>query len=234
MLFPPHCTNCQQECVASPGSPLLCAKCSIELASSGRPACLRCAMPCSEYDLASGNCGDCRGRKLLFDQARALGLYQGPIRDAVLKIKHYQHEPLAVALGIRLAELLVKQPFDEPPDIVTSVSMHWWLRLWRGANAAENVAWSVARTLRLPAATGLLVCRRWLRKQGTLLPTERRRNVRNAWRASRLCNIQGKRVLLVDDVMTTGATSHECARALRQAGAAAVYVAVVARGTGHF
>lgn len=191
-------------------------------------------MGCSEPDLATGNCGDCRGRKLHFDAARALGPYQGAIRSAVLKMKHFQHEPLTVALGQRLAELVRERPFDQEPELVVPVSMHWLARLWRGTNAAESVAGSLAAAHQLPLATDLLVCRRLLRKQSTLLPVERRRNVRNAWRVSRAYDIRAARVLLVDDVMTTGATAQEASRALRQAGAAAVYVAVVARGTGQF
>ena len=93
------------------------------------------------------------------------------------------------------------------------------------------MALSLAGQLGLPIATDLLVCRRWLRKQSTLKTDERRRNVRHAFRVSWRFNIRGARILLVDDVLTTGATAHEAARALRQAGAAAVYVAAVARST---
>lgn len=149
-------------------------------------------------------------------------------------MKHFQHEPLTAALGQRLAELVRERPFDREPELVVSVSMHWLSRLWRGTNAAENIARSLAGALQLPFANDLLVCRRLLRKQSTLLPIERRRNVRNAWRVSRAYDVRTARVLLVDDVMTTGATAQEASRALRQAGAAAVYVAVVARGTGRF
>jgi ComF family protein len=184
--------------------------------------------------LALGNCGECRSRKYAFDESRALGIYQGPIRGAVLKIKHYQHEPLAIALGQRLAEVVRERPFPEAPELVVPVSMHWLTRLWQGANAAESLAVGAGRALRLPAAADLLVCRRWLKKQSSLLPSERRANVRNAWRVSRAYDIRGARILLVDDVMTTGATAHEAARALRKAGAAAVYVMVVARGTNRF
>jgi predicted amidophosphoribosyltransferase len=91
------------------------------------------------------------------------------------------------------------------------------------------IAVSLARELKLPIATDLLVCRRWLRKQSTLNTDERRRNVRNAFRASWRFNIRNANVLLVDDVLTTGATAHEAARALRRAGSAAVAVAAVAR-----
>ena len=166
-----------------------------------------------------------------YDQARTLGPYDGALRQAVLKIKHAHYEPLAAGLGQQLAGRLTERPFTEPPELIVPVPMFWLQRLWRGTNAAETVALSLAGQLGLPIATDLLVCRRWLRKQSTLKTDERRRNVRHAFRVSWRFNIRGARILLVDDVLTTGATAHEAARALRQAGAAAVYVAAVARST---
>jgi ComF family protein len=184
--------------------------------------------------LATGRCFDCRGRKLLFDAARSLGPYRGPLRDAVLKIKHYYHEPLAAALGMHLAMLVRERPFDQSPELVAPVPMHWLQRLWRRTNAAETLAQSLARSLRVPLAADLLVCRRMLRRQSSLRAAERRKNVRNAFRKSLAYNIREARILVVDDVMTTGATAHEVSRALRSAGASAVYVVALARGTGDF
>jgi predicted amidophosphoribosyltransferase len=79
-----------------------------------------------------------------------------------------------------------------------------------------------------------LVCTRFLRRQSSLTPPERRRNVRGAFRASRRASLAGQRILLVDDVMTTGATAHEGSRALLEAGAASVYIATVARSSPDF
>src|SRR5207302_2121636 len=107
-------------------------------------------------------------------------------------------------------------------------------RLWRGTNPAQSVAQAVARRLQVPCAPGLLVCRRFLRRQSTLTAVERLRNVRGAFRASWQWNVKGKTVLLVDDVMTTGATANEATRALLAAGAALVNVATVARSTPDF
>jgi ComF family protein len=191
-------------------------------------------MPCSAADRDAGDCYDCRGRKFLFQSARALGTYQGPLRDAVLRIKHYFHEPLAAALGHRLAEHIREQAFDGEIDLIAPVPMHWLKRLWRGTNAPDTLARSAAEVLGLPAIGDLLVCRRVLRRQATLPANERRRNVRHAYRVGWPYNLQGARVLLIDDVVTSGATAHEAARALRQSGATAVYVAAVARGTGNF
>src|SRR5687767_7639689 len=121
LLFPPRCACCGRECLSRPGEPLLCESCSAELAPATRPACLRCAKHCQESDVLAGSCFECRGRKLLIDGARTLGPYEGPLRDAVLRIKHYQHEPLARALGVRLAENLRRQPFDPPPEVIAPV-----------------------------------------------------------------------------------------------------------------
>jgi Predicted amidophosphoribosyltransferases len=160
-----------------------------------------------------------------------LGPYDGAIRQAVLKIKHSHYEPLAGGLGELLATYIQQRRFAEPPELVAPVPMFWIQRLWRGTNAAETVALSLARVLRLPIAADLLVCRRWLKKQSTLKSDERRRNVRHAFRVSLRYGIRNARILLIDDVLTTGATAHEAARALLKAGASAVYVAAVARST---
>ena len=232
LLFPPKCASCGCECDSAPDQPLWCATCSRQLTPPARPMCPRCSMPCPEHAAPAGPCPLCRGRRLQFDQARSLGLYEGPLRHAVLRCKHARYEPLAAGLGRRLAQRVRECPFDGPPELVAAVPMFWLQRLWRGANAAETLALAVAAELCLPAATGLLVCRRFLRKQSMLRPDERRRNVRYAFRASWRYDIRGARLLLVDDVMTTGATAQEAARVLKTAGAAAVYVAAVARGSG--
>ncbi|HEX5103682.1 MAG TPA: ComF family protein [Pirellulaceae bacterium] len=234
LLFPPRCASCGQECRSRDGTPLLCASCLAELQPSPLPACRRCAMPCPAADADGKDCYDCRGRRLLFEEVRALGVYQGPLRDVVLRIKHYHHEPLAAALGQLLAERMQQQPLFQPPDLIAPVPMHWLQRMWRGTNAADTLARSLARALGTRISGGLLVCRRMLRRQSRLLPEERRANVRGAFRVSRLSNVTGARVLVIDDVMTTGATAHEAARTLLAAGAASVNIAVVARGTGNF
>ncbi|MCI0359513.1 MAG: double zinc ribbon domain-containing protein [Planctomycetaceae bacterium] len=231
LLFPPRCTSCDGECSSRPDQPLWCAACERELQASKLPTCPRCAAPCPASQAASGPCPNCRGLKLLYSEARTLGLYDGAIRQAVLKIKHAHYEPLAGGLGQQLARCIQDRPFAEPPEFVVPVPMFWLQRLLRGNNAAETLALSLARVLRLPIATDLLVCRRWLKKQSTLKSDERRRNVRHAFRVSWRYGIRNARILLVDDVLTTGATAHDAARALRHAGAASVYVAAVARST---
>lgn len=234
LLFPPACTLCGSECESRLDSPLWCPSCDTHLAISNRPTCPRCALACSEADDAQGNCRDCRGRKLLFASARTIGPYQDELRQAVLKAKHAPGEPLAMALGQRLAEAIASRPFDAPPTCVVPVPMHWLKRLWRKTNPAGTIAQSLSGKLRLPLFSNQLLCHRLLRRQALLSPPQRRQNVRGAFRVSRWHSITGQRVLLVDDVMTTGATAHEASRVLLAAGAAVVYVATVSRSDPDF
>jgi len=166
---------------------------------------------------------------LRFQAARAVGPYEDYLRNAVLKAKHAEYEPLSGALGQRLAERLTELPFTEQPEVVVAVPMHWLKRIWRRTNPAERLARAVAKHLGFAYAKNALTCRRYLQRQAVLSPEERRRNVRGAFRASRLAKIAGKRILLVDDVMTTGATAQECCRALLAGGAGSIVIATVAR-----
>jgi ComF family protein len=189
-------------------------------------------MPCPEPDADAGKCPHCRERRYRFESVRTLGLHEGLLRQCVHRCKHSFHEPLAAALGQLLAGRLQERSFVEMPEAVAPVPMFWLQRLVRGANAPDTLARAIGKALSIPVLGDLLVCRRFLKHQSRLVPEERRRNVRGAFHISWRYKIAGARILLVDDVITTGATAQEASRTLRHAGATAVYVAALARGTG--
>lgn len=155
------------------------------------------------------------------------------MQQAVLWMKQRVHEPLTQAMGWVLADRMTERCRGEEWDRIVPVPMHWWRRLRRGVHPARVLAEAVGQRLSIPVTPSLLLCRRPIRKQGTLSPAERQRNVRGAFRTSATHDITDEKILLVDDVMTTGATANEAARMLRRAGAREVTVAVVARGLGH-
>jgi len=252
LLFPPICHICQCDLHERIESRLVCTACLSEIRAS-RPVCFRCAMPLprrhDDSARPGGRCPQCLNVPLPFDSVQALGFYAGRMQDVVLRMKKSTFEPLTLAMGGLLAERICQGLAVPPdpgrqhlaggekersplPDLIVSVPMHWSRRWMWHVNQASLLTEAVGRHLRIPFTSQLLVCRRRIRKQGTLSPDERRRNVRGAFRTSVGYDIQGRRVLLVDDVLTTGATASEAARVLRRAGAAAVTVAVVARATG--
>jgi len=154
------------------------------------------------------------------------------LRDAVLRMKQIRNEHLMLAMGDLLAENVSTTDFGAIPDLLVPIPTHWTRRLVRGCNVPDVLAESMARRLRIPMAQDLLWCRRKTRKQGTLLPNERRTNVRGAFAVSVGYVLDGAHLLVVDDVMTTGATANEAAKVLRRAGASKASIAVVARGVG--
>lgn len=226
LLFPPRCSVCGRPCETAPGRPGWCPTCDAALTVSSEPRCGSCAATCSEADVRQGVCPRCRGRRLEFAAARTIGPYRGPLRQAVLLSKHPGAARLAIDLGRRLAEVIETDPFAIAPQVVASVPLFWLRRLWRSYDHAQQIARGLADALGWTYVPGTLVCRRYVRRQTSLTARERRRNVRGAFAAK---GVAGMCVLVVDDVMTTGATANEAARALRAAGATAVWVATAAR-----
>lgn len=238
LLFPPQCVLCRREgslppsalgsggesgegslCVAATAS--ICGGCAGEL-SAGRPRCLRCG--------AEGNsepCRSCRGRFRDWDGIVVLGGYGGLLRQAVLRAKRPQGEDVAAAVATLLHRHHAATIAAWSPDVVVPVPMHWWRRVVRGTSAAEVIAGRLARLAGVPVRRPLRR-RRATVMQNRLPFEERRANVRDAFAASRR-GVEGKRVLLVDDVVTTGGTLSACRRTLSKAGATAVHVAVIAR-----
>ncbi len=235
LLFPPNCALCaipmSLEDRHIPGIHL-CGRCSSDLTLSASLACQRCARPLPKGVHGDSNgCPNCRGKRFRFDRAYAIGVYAGLLRDAVLQLKQASGESLTLAMGQLLGEQLSRHNAVLPSHIV-AVPTHWTRRLGRKVNCSEILLESVATRIGLRSCPKLLRCRRKTSKQGTLLPHERLANVRGAYRVSTGYAINGANVLLIDDVMTTGATANEIAKILRRAGAASVEVAVVARGIG--
>ena len=230
LLFPPACLLCGEE-VADERGALICIACRGRLTPRSQSFCPKCALPYPALPNATGDCAMCREHKPHFDAARTLGLYEYEVRQAVLRIKHAAFEPLTMQLGKLLAEKLRGEQFDPAPDVIAPVPMHWLKRLWRGTSPAENLAQTIARELQLPCISDLVRCKHYNAKQSNLPAGKRWDNVRDAYSLGWGFDIRGAKVLLVDDVITTGATCSAIARELKRAGAASVYAAAVARTT---
>jgi ComF family protein len=144
-------------------------------------------------------------------------------------MKSSRSEALSEAVGERLAEAIVPKLGQVRIDLAVPVPLHWRRQWQRGFNQSQLLARALARRLNVPCGQNVMRVRH-TPKQTTLSPTGRRENMRNAFRAARMAALVGKSVVLVDDVLTTGSTAHEAARALRDAGAVSITVAVVAHG----
>jgi competence protein ComFC len=190
--------------------------------------CVSCRTPfLNAFPLdAEGRCGLCRAGLRGFDAAYCFGSYEGTLRELIHLYKYGRIQTLSQPLADFLASAL---PLDERFDAVTPVPLHWRKRWQRGFNQSELLARAIARRRGIPMV-GALRRARFTPTQAGLSNTERRRNVAAAFEARRAVRrLAGRRVLLIDDVMTTGSTAAACARALRQAGAAKVVLATVAR-----
>jgi ComF family protein len=190
-------------------------------------SCLSCKTPFqNRFPLdEQGLCALCRNGLRGFDAAYCFGSYEGLLREWIHLYKYDRVKTMSQPLGDLLAEAV---PREEPFDAVVPVPLHWLRRWRRGFNQSELLARGLAGRLRIPM---LSVLRRTRSTgiQAGLSNTARRRNVARAFRCSRIRAVAEKRILLIDDVMTTGSTAAACALALKRAGAARVVLATVAR-----
>jgi len=232
LALPPRCLRCEDD--LPPQAEIgLCLKCTQAIAPELGALCDRCGAVLPEEFSPAERCPACKDFSLKFDAVYPLGRYQGALRELVLKTKRLSAEALSLTIGRLLAQRLGEKLAKFRADAVLPIPMHWAKRLLRGVNSPELLADCLARKLGVPVVRTLVRCR-YTGPQKDLLPRERFRNVRGAFRLRRSDRQRWRdsRLLLVDDILTTGATCSEVARLLKQAGAAAVAVVVVARADG--
>jgi ComF family protein len=227
LVYPNLCGVCGQ--ALPPDHAPFCAPCRRNLLDDPHPTCPYCAATVGPYVALEGGCTSCRESRFPFDRALRLGLYEGLLKEVILRLKHASGEGLAELLGRLWAEHAEARLRELGADLVVPVPLHWWRRWQRGYNQSEALARALAARLHLPCQPGWLRRIRHTPPQTAQSVTARRENVHNAFRARPRAALQRKTVLLVDDVLTTGSTASEAARALRAAGAARVVVAVLAR-----
>jgi ComF family protein len=234
-LYPPRCAGCGSLLPIGAGR-RICVQCLKQIERLDGPLCGSCGVPMNVVPGGSdGRCTRCMETEPNFAQARAVARYtptqadgKSPLSSIIRRHKYGLDQSLGGALAECLGDELPLS--GENYDVVVAVPLHHQRLRWRGFNQAALLAREVARRLNCRFEPGVLV-----RVRPASLPqteqdrAERKRNVRGAFVVRRPALITARRVLLVDDVMTTGATADECARALLQGGALGVDVFTLAR-----
>jgi competence protein ComFC len=228
-FYPEVCQACGVQ-RATPAEGFICAGCQAGLRLIRAPFCERCGLPYEGAITAAFECGNCREMVLHFQQARAAVAATGLVLDIIHRYKYQQalwFEPFLAGLLVRAAGPALR---PELWDLIVPVPLHPLKKREREFNQAERLANCLGKATRLPVAAGLIQRVAATRTQTLLTRPERAANVRGAFVIRPGRRLTGERIVLVDDVLTTGATTSACAHILNQAGAGEICVWTVARG----
>jgi ComF family protein len=245
LVFPPCCVSCNAELTereGNGGDELLCERCSWEIEIFAEPMCARCGAPVPAIETKDGEgarpispvsgCYRCRGPKLWFDGTTALGLYSGRLRELLLRMKSVEGDAISLTLGRLMWEERRERLIELAADVIAPIPLHWRRRLVHRTNSSAVLAEVLSTKLGLPRADRLLRRTRSTQRQLEVAPSKRWENVRKAFALRAGYHLRGAHVMLVDDILTTGATCSSAARTLLEAGASQVSVVVVARAMG--
>jgi ComF family protein len=231
-FYPEICQYCREQW-AEPAEGFICAECARQVQFIEPPFCSRCGLPFAGELTTPFECANCAEIELHFSYGRAAVRATGMVLDLIHRWKYQR----ALWLEPFLARLLIQQVslhvVAHDWDLIVPVPLHREKLLEREFNQAEHLACRLGQALQLP------VCRSAVKRiaatptQTKLTRAARNENMRRAFAPAITEPVRGRRVMLVDDVLTTGATTNACARVLRQAGAAEVCVWTLARGLLH-
>jgi len=224
-IFPPRCPLCGAGLASQSG---LCGTCWDTLVIPTDPCCTRCQRPFPDHVMHGAVCAPCLAHPPVHDGIAAATLYNDAARRLVLTFKHGGKITLAQMMARLIAARL---PVLEGEWLIVPVPLHPWRLWWRGFNQAGLLARHLARLKGQRLMVDGLIRRKHTQKMGTLGAKTRERILRGAIvaNARRADQLAGARIVLVDDVLTSGATSRACVKALKAAGAERVILACFSR-----
>ncbi|MBI3353569.1 MAG: ComF family protein [Nitrospirae bacterium] len=233
-LLPPACHICKLP-VKEWSNPYICRICWDKIKFIDGPVCPRCGMPFkSEVALIKSPdflCGECREKRRYFTKAIAVGVYEGTLSEAIHIFKYQKRQAMAKYLNAMVTNVLLQRLSDS--DIIIPVPLHKKRLSERGFNQSLLIAHHISKRFSIPLCIDGLQRIRWTRPQIELTKEERLKNVRGAFVVGAgfkpVPTIKGKKIILVDDVYTTGATVNECAKVLKKGEAKEVVVFTIAR-----
>jgi ComF family protein len=228
VFFPPFCHLCKAP-IPRGEDIHICPRCQGKLNPVYEPLCEKCGIPFSTENGSNHICGSCLASQPPYAAARAAFSFEGIIKELVYDFKYVKRVQCCRTLGHLVVQQLTPFISDVGPDLLVPVPLHPKRLRQRSFNQALLLGEVLAGKWCLPVDRSNLRRIRWTAPQINLSAAQRARNVQGAFAVTHPDALAGKRVVLVDDVFTTGSTVAECSRALLSGGAGAVFVATAAR-----
>ena len=227
LILPPRCLKCGVVLLDSDG---LCADCFNEINFISQPYCKKCGMPFGQGEINKEKlCGQCiREKKPVFKMSRSAFIYDEKSKDLILGFKFFDKTENSIVFA-RWMKNSGKDIFDSGVDVIIPIPLHYKRLIKRRYNQSGLLAKELSKITNCPVDYDCVTRHKSTRPQVEFLGEARVRNVKNAFVAKYPDRIKGKRILLVDDVMTTGSTLKECALVLKKAGAHSICSLTVAR-----
>lgn len=228
LVYPPHCLVCSNHSTADPSGPGVCPPCRAAIVSNRPPFCRKCSRYLGAH-IEQTYCKECRNAKPSFDFAWSACLYEDPLKELIHRFKYGQKTQLRRLFAEAMISFIKEYGLDtEQFDMIVPVPLSSTRSRERGYNQAQLLAQELAREFSIPLVQNYLRRVRHTHPQSFLDEKQRWTNIKGAFTIRKLKNLRRKNILLVDDLLTTGATASEAARVLKDAGAGTVGVLTLA------
>lgn len=227
ILFPRRCPFCDAVITAKEG---ICAACRMKITYTDEPVCKRCGQPVA--DERQEYCYDCNRKTHVYHAGKAVFTYQGVVKQSLYRFKYANKREYAICYGQEAVRLWGSWILARQIEAVIPIPLHRKRQRMRGYNQAELFAREVGRNLHLPVRTDIVYRSVNTTPQKNLDDQQRKKNLKKAFTISQNI-VQLKKVLLVDDIYTTGSTVDAVAQCLKEAGVEEVYVLCISIGRGY-